>query len=122
MQTVSENSYKKTLIVIAIGFAIIFLVLKIKWAILVTALVGIVGFASPVIGRIIEKYWLLLAKFMGIITSSILLFLIYFLILSPLAWLSRLGKKDPLMLTRKEGSLFVDVHKNFPMESFKKTW
>lgn len=64
-----------------------------------------------------------LAGFLSLIIPNILLGIIFFLLLFPIALLSRLfGKNDSLNLKNKSGSTFKNVNKEFDKISFEKTW
>jgi hypothetical protein len=57
------------------------------------------------------------------IIPNILLSIVYFLCLVPIAFLSRLfAKKDVLILKNKSNSLFVNVNENFDKTFFEKPW
>jgi len=63
-----------------------------------------------------------LAQFLSYIIPNILLSIVYYLILFPISLLSKLFTKDPLMLSSKYDSYFIDVNKEMDKESFKKMW
>jgi ABC-type multidrug transport system fused ATPase/permease subunit len=113
---------KSTMLIISMGFLFLYLILSWKWAIIVSFSVGIVGIASPFLSRKIEWAWMKLAHAMGYIVPNILLTLTFFLFLYPLSLLSRLFRKDPLMLSKKYKSYFIDINKEMPKESFEKIW
>jgi hypothetical protein len=113
---------KSTMLIISMGFLFLYLVLSWKWAVYVSFAVGIIGIASPFLSRKIEWGWMKLANILGHIIPNILLTLAFFLFLFPISLLSRLSRKDPLMLSRKYKSHFVDMDKEISRESFEKIW
>lgn len=67
--------------------------------------------------------WNKLAWVLSFIVPNILLSLIYFLFLFPIALLSKLfGNKDPLALRNKPDSTFKTSNKAFDASSFDKPW
>lgn len=69
-----------------------------------------------------DKYWLRLAHAMGKVSNTVLLTLVFYLLLTPLAGLSRLfGNNDP-MKRKKVSSTFKVVEKTFPRGGFEQTW
>jgi len=46
----------------------------------------------------------------------------FFLILFPLSLLSKLANKDPLILTNRHKTYFVNTEKEFDKKNMKKTW
>ena len=63
-----------------------------------------------------------LAQLLGYIIPNILLSIVFYLILFPLSLLSKLFTKDPLMLSSKYDSYFVDVNKEMDQKSFENMW
>jgi hypothetical protein len=113
---------KSTLLIISMGFLFLYLVFSWRWAVIVSFVVGVVGIASPFLSRKIEWVWMKLAHLLSFIVPNILLTLAFFLFLYPLSLLSRLFRKDPLMLSKKYKTYFIDINKEMPKESFEKIW
>ena len=111
----------KTLLTITVGFLIVFLVTQLKWALIVAIVVGLIGVFSTFLSKQIETIWGLLTKVLSFIMPNIILSIIFFLFLFPIAALSKLfGKKDPLKLKNKSASVYVDEERSFTPESFEK--
>jgi len=47
---------------------------------------------------------------------------VFFLFLFPISLFSKLFTKDPLMLSNKYDSYFIDVNKEMNTKDFEKTW
>ena len=117
------DTSKSTILVICMGFLVIFLVFGWKWAGLVSLGVGVIGIASDYLSQKIEWAWMKLSKLLGYIVPNILLSGIFFLFLFPIAVISRLfGKKDPLMISGKYNTYFIEVNSHMDKKSFEKTW
>jgi hypothetical protein len=96
-----------SLVIIAIGFALLYLVVKNYW-LLAPVAIATIGFAISPLGEMIHRGWLMLAKVLGYINSRILLSIIFFLILTPIALLMRLlGKPQFVKKAQAQQSLFV---------------
>lgn len=94
-----------------------------KRILLFVFLTGILGFAIPAFVSVVEKLWFSLSKILGLILPNILLFLVYFLILLPVAIVYRnVSKRDELFLLNSKGSLFEATDKSFSKSFFEKTW
>lgn len=63
-----------------------------------------------------------LAKILGYIIPNILLSLVFFLFLLPISLISKLFTKDPLMLSDKYKTYFIEINKEVEKESFEKIW
>ncbi len=117
-----KNTPTSTILVISMGFLVLYFVFNWQWAALVSLAVGIIGIVSPYLSRKIDWLWMKLTQLLSYIIPNILLSLVFYLFLFPISLLSKLFTKDPLMLSKKYNSYFIDVNKEIDRESFKKTW
>jgi hypothetical protein len=118
----AKDTSKSTMLIISTGFLVIYLLKSWQWAVYVSLGAGIVGIVSPFLSRKIEWLWMKLGKLLSYIVPNILLTLIFYLILFPIALLTKLGRKDPLMLSPDHESYFVDVGKEIEPKDFEKIW
>lgn len=116
------DTSKATILVISMGFLILYVVFLWQWALIVSLIVGITGILSTYLSRKIEWFWIKLARLLGYIFPNILLTIVFFLFLFPISLLSKFFKKDPLMLSSKYETFFLNVPERLDKESFKKTW
>jgi hypothetical protein len=117
-----KDSSKSTMLVISMGFLVLYLVKAWHWAVIVSLSAGIIGILSPFLSRKIEWAWMKLGRLLGYIVPNILLGIVFYLILFPISLLARLSRKDPLMLSKDQGSYFVDVEKETDRKDFEKIW
>jgi len=116
------DSSKSTIIVISTGFLILYLIFSWHWAIIVSLVVGVIGIASPFLSKKIEWLWMKLSKLLGYIVPNILLSLVFYLLLFPISLLYKLFVNDPLMLSNKYKTYFIDINKKMDKKSFEKIW
>lgn len=116
------DTSKSTILIISMGFLTLYLVFFWQWAVIVSLIVGVVGILSSYLSKKIEWWWMKIAQFMGYIIPNILLSIVFFLLLFPISILSRLFKKDQLMLSKKYKTYFVDINKEMDKKSFEKIW
>jgi len=111
----------RSVLTIVVGFVVVSVVTHYNWALWVAIIIGIIGLLSPLLAQKIQDLWMGLALILSYFIPPILLSLIFFLMLFPIAVLSRLfGEKDPLQLKRTNTSLFKNVDRSFTKESFEK--
>ncbi len=122
-----KDNSKSTVLIIAMGFLVIYLISLWKrpenpwmWAVYVSLCVGILGAMSSFLSKKMEWAWMKLAKLLEYIVPNVLLSLVFYLILFPVSLLSKLSNKDPLMLSKKHTSYFVDIDKEPDIQSFEK--
>jgi hypothetical protein len=96
-----------SLVVIAVGFALFYFIFKKEWM-LVPIGMSFVGFLIAPMGEFLHLSWMMLAKVLGYINSRILLSVIFFVFLTPIAVLMRLlGKSSFLLSQTHKTSFFV---------------
>lgn len=118
-----KNTSAKTVLIISVGFAIVFLATNLKWFLIVSVLVGLLGVISEKISMLIDFLWMKLTKILSYAIPNILLSLVFYLFLFPLAVLSKLfGKRDTMNLKNRHISLWKTYDKTINNEYFEKIW
>ncbi len=113
----------KTVLVITVGMLVVHLLTKLQWPLYVSLIIGILGVFSETVAQKIDWLWMKLTWVLSKIIPNILLSLVFYLFLTPIALLSRLfGEKDPLRLKNDRDSVFKEYNKSFKPEGFEKTW
>lgn len=112
----------KTVLVITLGFVIVFIFTQQKWAILVASGVGFCGLISNWLASKIDYVWMKLAWVLGKIMPNIILSAVFYFFLTPIALMSRLGRVSNLQLKNTEKSLFKNSLKEFEKKSFEHPW
>lgn len=118
----NKEKINETILTITVGFIVLHLVFKSN-AFLYTALViGLCGILSAYLSEKISQLWFKLAELLGFVVPKVVLSIVYFFFLFPIALLARLSKKDHLMLTNNKSSYFVTRTKQTEKSDFDKTW
>jgi hypothetical protein len=85
--------------------------------------IGVLSVLFPLLAKWIEWAWLKLALGLGWINSRVILSVIYFVFLMPIAWISKLFTKDPMSLQRKKtASLFVTRNHLYTKKDLENIW
>lgn len=122
MQNYKSNP-KNTVLVISMGLLIIYLMMGWKPAVYASLGIGLIGVFSDVLSKKIEFVWMKLAWVLSLIVPNILLSIVFFFILCPIAFMSRVfGKKDPLMLKSRKESMYKKRDYTFNKGDFEKPW
>lgn len=110
-------------LVIVVGFLILYLIFEKSFLLYISVVIGSVSIVFPKLGEFIADSWFKLAHIMGTINGKILLSVVFFLILSPMALFYRLFTKDTLkMRNTKRDSIFFDRNYKYSAEDFENTW
>ena len=118
----------KTILVIVIGFTALGWFIKYRWGTEtyldeIAFAIGAISIVIPPAAKAIEWAWLKFALAIGWVNSRILLSIIYFVFLMPIAWVARLFTKDPLSLKAKNsGSLYTTRNHQYKKEDLENIW
>jgi hypothetical protein len=113
----------KTILVIVTGLLALSLIFKIDAFGKIALTIGALAVFIPLAAKGIEWVWLKLALMLGWTNSRVLLSVIYFGFLLPIALFSRIFTKDPLTLRgKKAGSLFISRNHSFKKDDLKNIW
>ena len=113
----------KTVLVITVGFLVLYFFSKQNVLLYIALGVGILGAASSFLAEKIDWLWNKIGWLLSFIVPNIIMTIVFYLILTPIAFLSRLfGKSDPMDLKNAQASLFKDKETSFSKESFEKPW
>ena len=114
----SKTNPAKTVLIISVGFILVYLISKWNWAIYVSLFIGLIGVFSDYLSQKVDFLWMKLAWVLNKIVPNILLGAIFYIFLVPISVLSRLfSKNDPLNLKNKNNSVFKDSNKSFDKTS-----
>jgi len=112
-----------SILAITFGFLIINIFLESKIVLYIIILLSGLSLISNKFSDFIEKLWLSLALLLSKIVPNILLTIIFFLILTPLAFLSKIFKAETDFQSKNNSdTIFKEVNKTFKKETFERGW
>lgn len=116
------NNYKTSLTIV-IGFLLLSNYFHYKPLQILAIIIGIIGILSEKANGKIIWTWNKIAQTLGLIMPNVLLTIVFYLFLTPLAFLNKLNrKKNPLQLINKTDSTFITHRKEFSTDSLEKIW
>lgn len=104
-------------LVITVGFLVLFALTKNIWLLRASLLVGVSTLLSEWMALRIHEGWSLLAKGLGWFNSRVLLSVVFFVFLTPIAWLARKSKGSDLQLRKNAGKSSYFTERNHPYTS-----
>lgn len=107
---------------IAVGFVFVSLVSGKEWPLYISLGTGLAGLFSDFISSKIAWAWFKLGELMNMVFPKIILTVVFYVFLLPIALLSRIGSKDPMKLKKGYASYYADRITEFKKEDFEKTW
>lgn len=118
-----KSNPSKTVLVITVGFLVLYLVFGNKYFLYTGVLVGIAGVFSGWISEKIEWFWFKLTYVLSLIIPNILMGVIFYLILTPIAFFAGLAQKtDTLQIKKPAFSSFSTVNKKYSPADLKNPW
>lgn len=86
-------------------------------------IIGLTPFLLPAISQKISKGWKHFGELLGKINGAVLLAIVFFLILTPIALIYRLGNRHKaFLINRKAQSTFVVRNHEYKPEDLKNMW
>ena len=114
---------KLTVLIICIALVVLYLMTGWRWTMPAAFVTGLAGVSSRYLSVRIDAVWMRLASLLNRVMTHVILLVIFFLLLYPLALLARLsGNRDPLNLKNTVPSNFKDAGKAIDKRSFEKPW
>ena len=118
-----KQNNKEIILTIVVGLLVFFYFLKLQWLFNVALILGILGVFSDFVAEKVSWVWLKIAEILGRINSTILLSLIFFVFLTPLALLMKIFKKsDSLKLKKLSGSAYDERNHTYTAKDLENTW
>jgi hypothetical protein len=94
-----------------------------EWPVIAALVIGLCAVIVPIVAKKIDSVWHIVTRFIGMILQRIVLTLIFYLCLTPIALISKwIGRRDPLKLSHRGSTTFSDVNKTFRKKDFEKPW
>ncbi len=125
MSSQFKSNPSKTLFTIATACLLLFWYQSYTtiWLLYIAIGLGVIAISSDYLSTLIEKLWFGIAKIMGLIMPKIILSVVFFCFLWPIAQLSKLFRKtDPLMIKNSSSSTFIDSKTVFDKQYFENMW
>ena len=119
----SKIEIDKTILVIATGFIALYFVFHLNYFITIAFIISVLSILSEWIANFIASLWLKLAKLLSYIAPNIIMSLVFFLMLTPIALLQKLLKRNStFMMNDTQKSTFSDSNKSIDRTHFEKPW
>jgi polyferredoxin len=117
----------ETMLVITVGMLVLYFIFRAKsWSnyLLITSLViGLIGVFSDFLSEKVAWVWGKIAHILGTFNSYVLLSVIFFVFLTPVAFLFKLTRKDSLKLkAQKNGTVYEERNHLYVAKDLENVW
>lgn len=118
----SREKVYSTIVGLCVGLFIFYFLYEIEWFLYVIPALLFLSLVWKWAAEKIAWLWLKFGEGLGWINSKILLGVIFFIVLTPMALLRNLFKKDELKLKRDSGSTFHERNHTYTAKDLKNPW
>jgi hypothetical protein len=129
IDNLNKEEKTKSLLVMVVGFLVLYFIAgyfwekEIKTFLYISGAIGVLSLMSETISNLILKVWFKIAMILGWINTRIILGLVFFVFLTPFAWLQRLFvRKNYLSLKDSESTVFHTRNHQYKPEDFDNIW
>lgn len=112
----------ETILVLVVALIVFYWLTKQPWLLLAAVILGAIGIFIPWLADKIHWAWMKLAHGMGYVMSKVILTLIFFVFVLPLAMLSKLFGKRSVQLKAGAASYFKERNFTYTKESLENVW
>jgi hypothetical protein len=112
----------ETCLVITTGFLLLYFIFQVKILLFVAFITGLTGIFIRPLALKIAWLWNKLGDMMGFLVSKMVLTIVFFIILFPIALIYRLIKRDTLMLKDKYNSYWIIRNYKYAKKDMENVW
>jgi hypothetical protein len=113
---------KETCLVIMTGLLVFWWIYKVDVLVYIAVAIGVIGAFIPFLAKWIDWAWYKLAEGMGWVMSKVLLSIVFYVFLFPIALLARMSKKDVLQLKKKPDSYWTKREHQYSDKDLDNAW
>jgi hypothetical protein len=129
IENLNKEEKTKSLMVMVVGFLALYFIANYLWDkdikafLYISVGIGVLSLMSETIANLILKIWFKFATILGWINTRIILGLVFFVFLTPFAWLQKLfSRKNYLSLKDSENKVFHTRNHQYKPEDFDNIW
>jgi hypothetical protein len=115
----------ETILVVSTALLLFFLIFNVSWLLYSAFALSLLALISKTFSYWFTRGWLGFSEILGYVMSRLIMTLLYFLILTPIALLYRVFNKDPLQLNRnsnRTGSYYTRRSHIYTAKDLENTW
>lgn len=112
----------ETILVLVGALLVFYFIFDLRLLLKIALVLAAIGIFIPFLAEKIHWAWMKLAHILGYVMSRVLLTLIYFIFVVPLAFFSRLAGKNSVQLKAGQKSYFKDRNFRYDKGSLENVW
>lgn len=118
-----KSNPAQTVLVICTGLVLVYFIFDLRWVLYLAFGLGLLSILSTWVSKKVEWVWFKLTYLLSLIVPNILLGVIFFLFLTPIAFLASLfAKKDSFLLKKPNDSAYQIINKKYSAADLENPW
>ena len=117
-----KDKHLGTILIFAMVLIIFFLVYKNVNLLYAALALGGIAIFIPALSRKIHDLWMKFAEVLGFVMNKVILGIVFFIFLVPVAFLSKLFRKNPFKVKKDAASYFSDRNFTYNKKSLEQLW
>ena len=117
-----RNKTYQTILVLILALGAWFWFSRKDYILIIAGALAVIALVIPVLADWIHWVWMKLAEGLGYVMSRVVLTIIFFIILVPLSFISRLFRKSTVQLKKDGDSYYKQRNFTYTKESMEKLW
>lgn len=119
-----NHKVSEGMLALVVGFLVLYSIFNFKILLAIALILGLIGIFSGYLSQKITWLWYKLAEVLGKFSSTILLSIVFFLFVTPIAFLAKLfRKKDTLQLKHKQNeSVYETRNRTYTPTDLENVW
>lgn len=112
----------KSQLVIVVGLLVLRFIFKTDYLVYAAVITGLIFLIIPALGDLIVKGWFKIGELLGYVNSRIILSVLFYLFLTPFAFLQKLFSKSTIQLKDESRSVFHTRNHEYAAKDFEDIW
>lgn len=112
----------ETIIVLVLASIFIYWKFDVHWLIYLAFALLVIAVISKQLTEIIGKLWFLFSHYFGMLMNYIIMFLIFYIVLTPLSFFQRLANKNQILKRGVENTHFHTRNHIYNVKDIEKPW
>jgi len=117
-----KTKYRETLLVIVLGFSILYLIFDHEWMLYTSIGLGVMGVLSTWINKWIHRVWIFIGEKLGFVMNKVIMGILYLVVLIPISMMARIFRKDIMQLKPGAKSTLHQRKHLYTAEDLKNPW
>ena len=117
-----QSSPYETILAFCVLLLLCYLLVDLSWAAPASLTLGLLGLLSERFAQAVHQGWMFLSTRLNAFITPILLAMVFFIVLCPLAFFYRLAGKAQMRQPQEANSNFVERNHDYNAEDLEKPW